>query len=893
MGTITTSTQTQPFSYPNQSYMDRSPWSGELWTVVRTSAGAFQLYWSSNNGTTWNADISFTRANVQEWSGIFLDTDGYLHFAYRVYESGKDKIYYRRAAAVWDSEVLVASANAASAGDVYQGIALIAHTAEQYSTYYVHLAVGTTSGANVGVTMFSVSVTYEYDWWYGAYWYYVVNNNLIQGTRQWFTVGSGRVGPALDFRHNSDGHTAGVPDLWVAFGRSTISIVRIAYNSGRWTGPGSAVNLATPSTAQDCVGGRFDKLRFLVPVVNTTRVDVYERDVSNTTTNVRSSPVHSTGVVRYVAIDYVAQTGDFRLYAVGTSTAVLYYVDYIRATNTWGAWTSTGLTIVNVNNFGTRRGSWGNARYDTYTATGASPYTLATVSATLVFAPDTPVLSNPINGAAMNVAATLLFTWSFSDTDPADTQSGYALSRQIGGGALAYWRASDSTWQVAEVNNATASHSVTLPIAWGLDADDAHTYKVRVWDSSALSSPYSDAVIVIPSTVAAPTITTPATVETAAINDTFTRTDPELVGDLPDTGGSAWVGSAGRWKTNGTKAEWVSGGSSFIRITKAGISGDTRASAADITISMTGSGAQRDFYCFTKCDATFQNYVTAMLRVDAAGNNTIFLYKVVGGVQTTLDSKLNVLPTSGSYNFTLTVRIDGPLVRAYVDGISPTTSTSLTGTLTSGDVTAISLGTLSGFSSSGAATMGQFYVNTIVPQTVTASSITPSWTVSSQSAFRVRLYEAVGPVQVYDSGVVSSTITSHTIPFVLVDNTTYRIDLTTINGEGLASNAQSITFNVDFIEPATPTVVATASHALGLIRVYITNPAPGGGQPLLAGNDVFRRMIGATDLGTRILADQTDSSTVDDFTAASGIDYEYRVLAKGVNGTSKYSSWVS
>lgn len=889
MGTITTSTQAQPFSYPNQSYMERSPWSGLLWTMVRTSAGALQLYSSNNNGTTWTASLSFTRANLQEWSGLYIDTDGFLHIAYRVFESGRDKIYYRRCGDVWDSEVLVASAAAASAGDVYQGVDVICY--DSGGDYFAHIAVGTTSGANIGVTMFSVVISYEYDWWYGAYWLYTVNNNLIQGTRSWFTAGTGRVGPSLDFRHNSDGHTAGVPDLWVAFGRSTISVVRIAYSNGRWTGPGTAVNLATPTTAQDCVSARFDKLRFLVPVINSTKVDVYERDVSNTTTTVRSSPVHPTGVVRYVAINYVPQTGDFRLYAVGTSTAVLYYVDYARGTNSWGAWTSTALTIVNVNNFGTRRGTWGNSRYDFYTSTGSTPFTLGSTSQTLVFAPDQPITSSPVNGNAYDVAATLPITWSFTDIDPADTQSAYAIRRQIGGGTAAYWRASDSTWQPAEVQNTSSSTTVNLPAGWGLDADAEHNYKVKVWDAGGLASNYSDGTTIIPSTKVNPTITNPATTETAAINDTFTRTDAELIGDLPDLGGSAWAGSTGRWKTNGTQAEWVSGGSSFIRITKAGISGDTRASSESVTINTTATGAQRDFYTFTKCDATFQNYVAAIVRVDAAGNNTFFLIKVVGGVQTTLQTLTNALPSNAAYNFTLTVRIDGPLVRAWVDGLSIAGSYALSGTISAADVTAISLGTLSGFSSSGAATIGRFYVNQIVPQTVTASSITTTWTASSQSAFRVRLYEAIGPVLVHDSGVVNSAIASYTIPFVLVDNTTYRIDLQTYNSEGLLSDTQSITFLVDFIEPPTPTITVHPSHSEGVIKVNITNPAPSGGQPLLAGNDVYRRMIGTTGLGTRILADQTDNASIADFTCASGVDYEYRVLAKGVNGTSQYSSW--
>jgi hypothetical protein len=243
------------------------------------------------------------------------------------------------------------------------------------------------------------------------------------------------------------------------------------------------------------------------------------------------------------------------------------------------------------------------------------------------------------------------------------------------------------------------------------------------------------------------------------------------------------------------------------------------------------------------------------------------------------------LPSSASYSFDSTIKIEGTVVTATVGPLS------FSATISSADVTAMSLGTLSGFSSSGACVFDAFFVNQVVPQVVTASSITTTWTVASQAAFRVKLYEAAGPVLVHDSGWVSTTNTSYTIPFVLVDNTTYRIDVQTQNSEGLASNIATITFSVDFVEPPTPTLVAAAHHALGVIQVRITNPAPGGGQPLLAGNDLYRRMVGATGLGTKIYADQIDSATINDFTAASGIDYEYRALAKGVNGTSQYSTW--
>src|SRR5688500_11195600 len=172
MGTITTSTQAQNFSYPSQSYMDRSMWSTNLLQIVRLTSGELRLYRSTNNGTSWtDTGEGFLRANMQEWSGLFCDQDGYLHVAYRVYESGKDKIYYSRSdgsGSGWSSEVLVTSATAAGAGSVYTGLDLVTIRID-HDTYYVLIAVGTTSGSCIGVTMCSVTVYWVY-YFFGGYW---------------------------------------------------------------------------------------------------------------------------------------------------------------------------------------------------------------------------------------------------------------------------------------------------------------------------------------------------------------------------------------------------------------------------------------------------------------------------------------------------------------------------------------------------------------------------------------------------------------------------------------------------------------------------------------------------------------------------------------------------
>lgn len=882
MATITTSTQAQGLSYPSASYMDRSPVSGNLAVVVRLTSGELRVYQSVNNGTSWtDTTAGFNRSNLQEWSGLFIGTDGYVHIAYRVYESGNDKIYYRRAGLndsnvlVWDSEVLVSSVSVGASGAVYQGVDVI--SVKIGDAYYVHLAVGTTSGSNVGVTMFSVKITYEYSWFFFPYWAYTVSNSLISGTRSWFVVGSGRVTPALDFRHNGDAHTSSVPDLWVAFGRAQTCIARISYGSGKWTGS-TLIALATPTTAMDANPGRFDGSRFLVPSLNGSKVDVYERDLSNTTTQLRQSPTHTTGVVKYVAIDYVPSTGDFRLFAVGTSTAVLYYVDYVRATNSWGAWTSAALTIVNNNNFGTRRGAYGNARFDLYTQTGSSPYTLSGTHQLLAFAPNTPVWLTPTTGSAQDVGAALTLTWQFSDVNPSDTQSAYAISRQIGAGALAYWNAGTSTWDVAEVQNSSATSAVTLPIAWGLDADATHVYKVKVWDATSLPSGYSSGLSIIPSVPLTPSIITPGFLATNVITDTFTRVASTLNGTTPDVSPStSWV--TGGWSVNPI---WSIDGSKIVSLIDANVSAanitglanintgtnqlNSRSILTGIYISTLASTASAR-YIMARIRVAGVDYLGAYIQVNTAGVPILTFIKTVGGVATGTwggnVSLTGVVPSNTALNgpYELSLTALNNVITAKVSG--PLGSVIASRYLTNAEVTTLTNATQSvvgflSFSGVGTpqleATVDGYTFDTLSITTFNGPFITAQWSATGQAAYRITLNDVTSgaSIQTYDSGWVISAAQSVDIPFRLTDLTTYNITVQVKNAKGLVGPAIDRIFYVDYAEPATPTYTVSPNSSNGVIELSITNIKPSGPQPIVASNDIYRRTIGDISIGTRI-----------------------------------------
>jgi len=531
MGAITTTTYGEPLGYPNQQYIDRENFDGDLWFAKRVSDTQVDIFKSSNNGASWSGPIAtFTRSNLQEISGLFMDSNGHIHMCYRVYESGTDRIYYRRLAAnatSFDAEVFVVGASTGAAGGVYTGMDIVAF--KLGSTFYIHMAVGTHNGTSGGVTIFSGT----WDSFYG----FRVRNTLISGTRQWLNGPDGIVHPTILFQHTGDAKTTnGSPSMWVVWGRSTIYVALFTWASGPvWNSPNwntpSAVSSLSPSQSSNSATYDAHGNRVLViwPVGSggSAVVRIGERSIDNTTQVQRDSPVHPTGAVRHAAISVSSATSNIRLVAMGTSTDKLYYIDYNRDADTWGSWTQVSAADIigsGVRNYTLRRVNFGNGHFDLAIATGSSPYNLTSTSDTAASAPKQPTLSAPANGVAQDVGSSLTFTWNFVDDDPSDFQDSYALRRTIGA-TTTYWNNATSTWDATEVFNATGTTSKTLASGWGADADASHFYSVRVKDSQGNSSPYSSNVRVIPSAKDNPVITSPsASPTTATISPTWTLT---------------------------------------------------------------------------------------------------------------------------------------------------------------------------------------------------------------------------------------------------------------------------------------------------------------------------------------------------------------------------------
>ena len=897
MATIATTTNVTPFVYPGTTLLDRDPTTGYLYCMIKASvADTYTIYRSTNGGTSWASYLSVVRTGVVEIGSIFVHDDGFLFWAYRTNESSQDRIYHRRCnlnTAVWEAELLVASAsNGGVAGAVYNGGMDLTVVKTGTGYFWIPIGVAMVSGATVGVQMNGVLMDAGTG---GA----VVHNVMFNTWRQWLSTSTGRQSPSVDLEHTGNAKGSGTPHLWVAFGRTRIEMLRFSWNGGGWNTPAATVLINASVTAMDAQSARWDGSRFLIPVPTASTVVVYERNQANSTTTVRTTPTHPTGVVRNCSISYSATSGDFRVYAVGTSTTVLYYVDFIRATGLWSAWTAVLATAVlgaTGNNYGVRRSSDGDARYTVYTAHAAS----STISTTqgLSYAPHTPTWTTAglpyVNGGAADVGTTLVLDWVFTDPDVTDTQGWFAVSRQIGAGALAYWRASDSTWQVAEVQNAGSSTTITLPAGWGVDGAAAHAYKVKVWDAPGAASGYSAALTVIPSAKVNPVLTSPvdastitsgtvtvtwtaaeqtqyrATLASAAV-DLFTRVTASGWGT--STSGSAWTNSGGAgsdFSTNGTVGQMSLGSVNSSR--RQVIAGD--ALAADVLVScsvpVVATGAAILMAITLRTLDAANDHYRVQVSFGLAGALAVSIIKRVAATDTTIAGPVTMTGTyAGGTLVKIRARVEGSTI--YGKGWLAASAEPESWQVQVTDTSFVDAGPVG-------------LRSTLAVGNTNALPVVATW----DHLVRQDLAYA------WDSGWVTDSVTRSVVPTTALPDLTYWVAaITTRNNDGLASLTVPAWFTTDFVEPPVPTLVAEPMPAAGYIRVTITNPTPGGAEPALAYSDLYRRVVGTTGDGVRIATGLVSGAVHNDWWAVSGVNYEYRDQAFGVNGTNIYSAWTA
>lgn len=202
----------------------------------------------------------------------------------------------------------------------------------------------------------------------------------------------------------------------------------------------------------------------------------------------------------------------------------------------------------------------------------------------------------------------------------------------------------------------------------------------------------------------------------------------------------------------------------------------------------------------------------------------------------------------------------------------------------------------SGFFTVGAAPAGPAITAPPNGSTVGAGTAVVTWSTSSQDAYQIRtVADAAGSpdtaVVYYDSGTVEfPSARSASVPFP-VNSRTEHIQVRT-RSAGLWSPWASVRVLVSYTPPPTPTLTLTPSDATASIAVLISAAAPAGGQPAIQAFDLFRRQTQVGGEGIRIAKDRA-AGTFTDFTPASGVDYQYRAVAYGNNGTTSTSPWLT
>lgn len=526
MATVGTTTVADSLAPPGCAPIARRNGSATLlFTAIRTATDTLTIFRSTDNGGSWASYASFTHTGLQEWSSIIAENGGYVHLAYRTGTSGgggQDILWYRRlntGTGSFSSALQVSgnNSNGGTIGSRWQGVDLAVFRNPDSSYAIIVAGIYVEAGVRWGAYAHGVSIEKNA----GAIY---LNNGIITGTRGWLITGAspGRSGITLETEHNGDGYTASTPNVWMTWGRNTIRMVKIAWKSSviGWQGPSAHQTIrSTLPTSQDYVAGRWDGSQWLMAVPNpddTTSVRVYQRNRANSATTTFDSPAHPTGVIRNCALSYDSATKNIRVYAVGTSTNVLYYCDYVRATGTWSSWSSVVATaVLGATEWGVGRGgSSQSATHQVITGASGSPNTYSHTAMSASAAPGVNSFVTAgqayVNGGPAHVGAALPLAWTFSDPDPGQTQGSYALARQIGAGALSFWNATTSTWGASQVQNVSSAQGVTLPSGWGVDGDLVHQYRVLVWDSAGIpAAAYSPALALYPSAQVNPTVTAP------------------------------------------------------------------------------------------------------------------------------------------------------------------------------------------------------------------------------------------------------------------------------------------------------------------------------------------------------------------------------------------------
>ena len=150
---------------------------------------------------------------------------------------------------------------------------------------------------------------------------------------------------------------------------------------------------------------------------------------------------------------------------------------------------------------------------------------------------------------------------------------------------------------------------------------------------------------------------------------------------------------------------------------------------------------------------------------------------------------------------------------------------------------------------------------------------TLTWSQVDQVAYQLQVLNSINVV-IWDTGEVNSVNKAITLGIDLLNNSTYKIKLRTKTALGLWTTYTEQTITVSYTPPAIPIINLTQDKFS--IIISIENPVPVGKEPNVLYNDIYRDGV---RIATNILGIYKDNNV------ASGIEYNYQVVAIGSNGS--------
>lgn len=500
--------------------------NGNIWVAIY-DGGTNEMWYSANDGTTWQQDATSVPAAADELLAFAIDADDYAHI---MSKDGANYIYYRgtpnagRTSWSWSSGFTVGAVGN------HEPPSLVAHKegtgwkvhilwSRYYSTGQSELTyerLNITSGGTISLDE-SVQI-----------WEF---NNPTAGENAYGVI---------DFNHTGDCKTVAgaVPHLYVAWSQpdegGEIKFKKATYSSGTWSW-GTTRSLHTNRALLKLISGQFDGSRFVVGVVDTANTDVvkiFERDAADTTTTARTAPNSSTLNASYQGMSISCDTaGDIHIWACAQNSSEVQKVEritYDRSEDSWGSWVSvaSGSSTAGgqTTSLSSKPGSSGSlieAAWSDFDA--SSPYAVNYESFSINTAPTAPTITSPTDGEVKDVAVALPVVWTFNDPDAGDTQSAYSLRKQIGTASYSYWNG--SVWTATEDASTKISSSGTthtISSSWGADGDANHKYAVKTWDAADAGPSDWDEVYIIPSAKDNPTVTAITTVTAPTYDVTWT-----------------------------------------------------------------------------------------------------------------------------------------------------------------------------------------------------------------------------------------------------------------------------------------------------------------------------------------------------------------------------------